>query len=507
MRTKNSINNIAFSLTNNILGGILKFVLRTVFIKILGETVLGINGLFTNVLSILSLTDLGVSTAISFSLYKHIASKDNKKIAAYMMLYKKIYRWIAVIISIIGIVLLPFMKYLINDYETVLQKAPYINWVYILFLLNTVITYLMSYKRTLIVADQKEYKIAPFIFIFNLIVTIAQVIVLVLTKNFIFYLIIQMIIKVIENIFVNRYIDIRYKEIKEYTSEKLDKSEISELKTNVQAMAVHKFGDICIYSTDNLIISKLVSIAAVGFYSNYLMTVSVLKGLAGMIFSNLTASFGNLIATESDEKKEEVFNTVNFLAFLVYSFSGIIMMLVFNPFIKLWIGEKFVLSFPIVILIILDYFLYGLRTPISIIKASAGIYKQDVIVPIVTAIINLVVSIILGKTMGIEGVLIGTLVATLSLSIWYRPFIIYKLVFKSSPKKYFITLIKYIVIFLFNAAISYFAVQTIKVDNALLKIIYSIIVTSAIQTVVIYILFRDSKEIKKLLEVIKSFKA
>ena len=167
-RTRNSLSNIKMSLINNILTGIFRFILRAIFIRCLGETMLGVNGLFTNILSILSLTELGVGTAINFSLYKPLAEKNTVLITQYMNFYKKAYRYIALIILGLGMACLPFLKYIINEYENVKAVVPELNWIYILFLLNTVITYLMSYKRTLIIADQREYKMTPIIMLFNI---------------------------------------------------------------------------------------------------------------------------------------------------------------------------------------------------------------------------------------------------------------------------------------------------------------------------------------------------
>lgn len=505
MRTKNAINNITFSLINNIVSGLLRFILRTVFIRVLGVTILGLNGLFTNVLSILSLTELGISTAISFSLYKPLADKDSLKVAAYMNLYKKLYTWIAIIVSVIGMSLLPVMQYLIKDYNIVKQEVPYINYIYIFFLLNTVITYLMAYKRTLISADQKEYKIKPIILLFETALTITQIIVLYITKNYMLYLTSQIIIKIVENIFINRYINKRYPEIIQNKDEKLSKEDTSILKTNVKAMSVHKIGDVAIYSTDSLIISKFISIAMVGIYSNYVLIISVIKSFVGVIFTNLTSSLGNLIATEKDEKKEEIFNVINFLAFIMFSFSAVFLLILLNDFVSLWLGDSFVLPTNVTALLIIDLFLYGLRVPVSIVKASAGIYKQDAFVPVVGAIANLVVSIILGRIMGLFGVILGTIIGTSILSFWYRPIIIYRLVFHTSSKKYFKNIFKYILVFGVNVSLVYIVSNyTISFTNNIYSFIYSLVVAFLIQVIVIYLVFRKKEEFKKLVEISKT---
>lgn len=506
-RTKNSMYNILFSLANSCGAGILRFILRTIFIKYLGETVLGINGLFTNVLSILSLTELGVGTAISFSLYKPLADNDTKKIAGLMNFYKKAYRWIAISVLIIGIALLPFMSYLIKDYDSVKAEMKAIDVIYILFLLNTVITYLMAYKRTLIIADQKEYKIAPIVLLFNVIVTIAQIITLILTKNFVLYLVVQLIVKVIENIFVNRYIDKKYDDVMSLDKEKIDEQDKKSLFSNIKAMFTHKIGDICVYSTDNLIISKFINIATVGIYSNYLMITTLIKSLLVMFFSNLTASLGNLVVTESDEKKKEVFEVMDFVGYVLYGFFSLLLLGIATPFIKIWIGEKYLLSTAVLMLIVVEFFLYGLRIATSTIKSSAGLYKPDRYIGLISAVINLVVSIALVKPFGLAGVIFGTIISAISMPIWYRPYLVYKHIIHTSVKPYYSEYVKRVLLFAIQIVITWFLTIRIQISvSTWVQLIYSAVVSAIIFVLPVILFYRKTKEYIKLKEIVVNLK-
>ena len=206
MRTENSIKNIIMNFLYNILNYGLRFISRIIFVKTLAEVYLGVNGLLSNVLGILSLTELGIGTAIGYSLYEPLAKKDNDKISSLMQFYKKAYHIIAIIVLLLGLVLLPVLPYLIKDTADIEN----LNIIYIIFLLNMVIGYLFSYKRTLITSDQKKYKIVPHIMTFDIITSISQIFVLLIFKKYIIYLLIQSVCTILENIVINKYIDKQY---------------------------------------------------------------------------------------------------------------------------------------------------------------------------------------------------------------------------------------------------------------------------------------------------------
>lgn len=501
MRTKNTINNISYSVLNSVIAGILKFVFRTIFIRILGETVLGVNGLFTNVLSILALTELGIGAAISFSLYKPLADNENKKVAALMNFYKKAYRYISIIVSVIGLAILPLLKYIINDYEVIKQQIPYLDYIYILFLLNTIVTYLMAYKRTLIIANQKEYKITKYVVWFNVISILAQSLSLIITKNYIICLITQLILKVLENIVINRYIDKGYSYLKEYSEEKLEKEETKTIYSTVKAMLYHKIGDICINSTDNILIAKYVSLSAVGIYANYFMIIGITKIFIMSIFNNMISSMGNLIAKENEEKRLEIFNIMNFIAFWLFSFTSVLFLVTINPFINIWLGEKYLFSNIIVIVILFDYYLSGMRLPITTVKISAGMYVQDKYVPIISSIINLVVSVILVKYYGIIGIFIGTVISSLVLPLWYGPMVLFKWLFKKPSFQYFYKYTLYLLVTLVSGFAIYFVTNIQLSDNKYLQLIYSFIICVVLQNLIIVLIFRRTKEFKEILRI------
>lgn len=498
MRTKDSILNITSNFIITLSKTILTFVVRTVFIKTLGAEILGLNGLLINILSMLSLAELGISTAINFSLYKPIANNDIESISKLMSFYKKAYRVIGYIISLLGLILMFFLDYFIKDYNNI--ENLYIT--YLLFLLNTVSTYFISYKETLITADQKSYKLTIINFLSIITMNILQIIFLIFTKNYIMYLIIQFIAEFIRRILVNRYITKKYNNINFLSKEKLNQEDKDTLISNVKAMFFHKIGDYCVNSTDNLIISKIIGILTVGIYSNYLTVINMVNTFITLIYSSITASFGNLVATETVEKRLQVFNKINFVGYIIYGTCSLIFINIFNIFINIWIGKDYLLDINVVILIVINFYLSGMRVPLSTAKNAAGIYRQDKYVPIIQAFINLFISIILAKYIGLIGILIGTFISNIFAST-QRPYVVFKYVFKKSTKEYYISYLKNVTILLIAQLLITYTIRCLHLEENFITMIIIAIITIIIYLVLNIIIYHNKEEYKYIRDIVK----
>ena len=264
-RTSKSIRNTIVALCEQGVYNIMSFLCRTVFIYTLGKTYLGFSGLFSDILTLLSLAELGVGTAILYSMYKPAATGDHRRVAALLNLYKKVYNTIGILITIIGLCLTPFWGFLISD----IPDMPEIPIIYLLYLLNTTASYFFVYKKSILITDQKSY-ISSLIYISTTTAqNILQIVFLLLTHNFIVYLIIQVVCTMANNIAISIYVDRHYSYLKEYKNEQLDKESKVAIYNNVKAMFVSKLSSAVVTSTDNLLISKFVSTIVLGLYSNY----------------------------------------------------------------------------------------------------------------------------------------------------------------------------------------------------------------------------------------------
>lgn len=500
-RIDNAIKSIFFGYIGNIIAVLLGFVSRTLFIYTLGATYLGINGLYTNVLSVLSLADLGIGTAMNYSLYEPVARQNYEKIKSLMLLYKRAYRLIAFVVAMLGLLLVPFLKYIIKEPGTIGIND--LTIYYLIFLFNTVSTYLVSYKYSLVSAEQKGYIQTNIQTITTIITIIAQLIILLIYKNFLLYLLTAALIGLIQKIYLNIYLNRLYPYLLDKNTEKLSKEETTPIKKNIIALIYHKIGEISVHQTDNIIISSFINVTTVGLISNYNLIIMSISGFINIIFNSVVAGFGNLIVTESKDKQYDVFKVYRFLGFWIYGFASIAFIVLLTPFIELWIGEDMIIDNVAIILIIIDYYFKGHRIVINNFKTAAGIFEADKYISIIQALVNLVVSIVLVQFMGLVGVYIGTICSGL-VATFTRPYIVYKKVFNISVREYY----KDSIIYLFAICIAIIVLELIKqmicVSTLFVKFNMMFFISILIPNIIFCVFFRNRKEYKYLLNIIKS---
>ena len=433
MRTFNSIKNIYITIFTQIIITLLGFASRKVFLDSLGTEYLGVNGLLTNVLSMLSLVEGGIGTSITYNFYKPLAENNEKKIIALVQLYKKLYGILAIVIFILSLTLYPFLGYLIKDDN----KIRWIGVIYFIFVIKNMISYLNAHKWSLINADQKGYVLAKYNLIFNVLTTISKIIVLLVTQNYILYLIIEIIIFIIQNLWNGKIVNDRYPYLKSKKKYRVDYETKNNLIINVKALFLHNIGAYCVFGTDNILISTLISIKAVGLYSNYTMITGQISSLLTPVLSGVGASVGNLIVTESKNKTYDIFKVINLVNFWIYSVSVIFLFNLLEPFIEWWLGEGFLLDRLTFIVLLLNFYISGMRSSISTFKSKAGIFSPDKYVPLVEAAINLSASLILFRYFGLPGIFMGTTISSLSIPVWTQSKLVYNHVFNKSVFEYF----------------------------------------------------------------------
>lgn len=508
-RLENTGKNFAYSFLSTILTAVTSFISRTVFIQTVGVSYLGANSLFANILSMLSLTELGLSSAIGFSLYAPLARQDTATIKSLMRFYKIAYRIIALVIAVLGLLLIPFLDYLIKDSGDI-QHIPFI---YIVFLYNTVVSYLFTYKTTLLSADQKGYVMTNMTMVINIVTVVIQTAVLLLWKNYFVYLILGAILNTVQWLFINRRIYALYPYLRDKDVIPLAGKERRTIAVNVKALVFHKFGELCINQTDNLIISSFISIAAVGIYNNYYMIVSIINRFAQSIFNAATASLGNLIATESYEKQYEVFKRYNFLGFWIFGWTGLCLYVLLTPFVKLWLGNDFLIDGLTLALVMINYYLVGMRVTVGNVKMAAGLYAQDQWAPIVQAVINLVVSIIAAMQMGLPGVFLGTVISGICVPCWYRPLVVYKYAFHKPVREYFSRYFIYLAVTMANVllvmAINRYIITPAALPEVAEFLLMSVVCV-CVPNCIIIVLFHRAEEFQYLLalatSIIKRFR-
>lgn len=499
-RTENSIINSAMSIITQILTVVLNFVVKTVFIKMLSDEYLGVNGLFTNIITMLSLADLGIGIAIPYSLYKPLAEKDEHKIKILMNFYKKIYTIIGIVVLSIGLSLTPFLPYIIKDIP---KNIPNLNLIYMLFVIHSASSYFFVYKKFLIDSDQKGYITSRIIFSFSTLLSIIQIILLVLTKDYVLFLLSSIILVVIQNIYISHKANVLYPYIQDKTSDKLEKKDVADIRKNVSSLFIYKIGTVITNGTDNIIISKFIGLIIVGFYSNYVLIINSITNLLNQVFNAITSSIGNLVVTTSKKRSKEVFDYLNFANFWLYALFSICLMVLINPFIQIWIGKKYVMNFSIVILLVINFYVLGMQSVTNSFRNAYGLFWKAKYRPIIMIIINIITSIILVQFIGIEGVLLGTLISRLLTTAWLDPYIIHKYGFESSSKKYYCDYVKYFAIFVVIAFMMEYIVSLITITNLMVWILVAITVFIFVNVLFI-LLFLRTKQFQYFVEKIKN---
>lgn len=499
-RTENSTKNITTGLINQILTLIFRFVTRTVLIKCLGKEFLGINGLFSNILTVLSLADLGIGGALVYGLYKPIAEKDFVRESIMINFLRKVYHIIGVFILLFGMLLLPFLPHIIKDNVNIIN----IYLVFAMYLFQTASTYLFFASRSeLLNANQKSYvynNIANIVIIFS---NIAQIIVLIIFKNFYLYLLTIILFNLLQAFLVSLKAEKMFPFVKNKVDEDLTKKEKKTIFKDCGSLMIYRINYVILTATDNIIISKYLGLAVVGLYSNYVLITNSFINLLNIFFNSITASIGNLHVSDDEEKGYFIFKLINLITVFIFGISCVGIYVLIDDFITMWVGKEFLLTSSFVIIISINLYIEGLRKFLSTYRSSYGLFRQAKIVPILGAICNIVISIILVKRIGIFGVLLGTLISNLLSFMWYDPYLIYKHVFKKNVIYYYIKNIGYFCFFVVMSIVCKKICSLIILNNIFGFIVHGLICV-LIPIIIIWVVYRKSKYYSYLKESIKN---
>ncbi len=441
-RTQYSARNTTVAMVARVVAIFMGFFTRVVFTHTLSEDYVGVNGLFTDILNVLALSELGIGTAITYALYKPISEKNIEKQKSLMRLYRSFYRVVAVFVLVAGLLVIPFMDVLIKNQP----KVDYLILLYLMYLANSVISYLLVYKRTLIDAYQLSYIGVLYQTFFLILQNALQIVVLLTTRNFVLFVGLLIGCTICNNICISKKADKMYPFLKEKDVQPLDKEEQKSIFQNIKAMLMHKVGNVVVTNTDNLLISSLVGIVSVGIYSNYFLVIGSVRQVLNQAFQGITASVGNLGVEESKERIKRIFDASFFIGQWLFGFAAICLFEVLTPFVELSFGEQYVFSKDITFVLCLNFYLTGMRQATLVFRDSLGLFWYDRYKSLAEAIINLVVSLILGYHYGVLGIFLGTLVSTVTTSLWVEPYMLYKHRLKAPVRFYFLKYAWYVLV-------------------------------------------------------------
>lgn len=497
-RTKNATRNIIFGVILRAYQIIVPFLMRTAMIYLMGVQYLGLNSLFTSVLQVLNLAELGVGSAMIYSMYRPIAEDDNTTICALMKLYRTYYRLIGLIIAVVGCILTPFIPKLISG------DIPQGINIYILYLLNlgaTVLSYwLFAYKNSILQAHQRTDIVSKVTLITNTIQYVLQLFVLWIFKNYYLYVIVMLVTQALTNIVTAIMADKIYPQFK--PKGELNKEEIHQINQKIRDLFTAKLGGVVVGSADTIVISAFLGLTTLAVYQNYYFIMNSICGFITVIFSAITAGIGNSLVTESSEKNYNDFKKFTFIICFILCICCCCFVGLYQPFMKLWVGKKFMLSFSFVILFCILFYCLELAMVWATVKDAAGLWHSDRFRPLIGACANLIMNIVLVQVIGLYGIILSTVFSYIFISMPWLIHNLFKFLYNESLKVYLKDLSMYILVAILATTITTIICRKITfvgIFELVFKGIISIIIPVSIEI----LCYRKKEEFKESIKLVK----
>ncbi|WP_213335286.1 hypothetical protein [Enterococcus casseliflavus] len=496
--TLNTVTNIALKL----IALFSAFITKTIMIKSLGIEYAGLSSLFSDILTVFSFAELGIGSAIIFELYKPIQEKDYRKIAQLMNFYKRAYQTIGLGILIVGLSLIPVLPSLVSNVPNVHED---LTIIYTFYVLNTVISYFLIYQASLLTASQENYIISFIQGITSILRLIIGSFILLVFHNFLLYLFLDICLLVIQNILVYMIADKKFLEIRRFKNETLPKQEKKVLFGNVGALALYQVSNVILNSTDSIVISTIIGTGAVGLFSNYRLIIRSVDNFLSQITVSITPTLGNL-AISQNNNQYKIFIHVNFLVYYLTMNSSLLLYFLTEPFIHLWLGEKYIMSQTLLLGFVSDFFLLNMIRPVASFRNANGMFTQGKYRPLVMSIMNIVFSIVFVKYFGMSGVIWGTAISRLLTQVWFDPAIVYKHIFKKRIIPYFINLILQILLTVLIGIIIEWVIIALSLNSpSVLNLVLKTIVILVISNLIFLFCFRKNDEFKVVIELVKRY--
>jgi O-antigen/teichoic acid export membrane protein len=492
---KNAKRNIYTGFISKIVTLLVPFITRTILIKRLGIDYLGINSLFTSILQVLNLSELGFSSAIVYCMYKPIAEDDDTLICALLNFYKKVYKYVGLIIFVIGLVILPFVHFLIKgSYPADIN----IYVVFFIFLINTVVSYwFYGYKISLLKAHQREDIANNCYALKILFLNIFQIVVLLYIPNYYFYILLMPIFSLLHNFLI--YFTVKKNYPQYICKGSLPPETLAILKKQVMGLFIFKIGNTTRNTFDSIFISAFLGLSLAGIYSNYYLVLTSISSIMSIISNSIVAGIGNKIITDSKEKNHILMLKINFVYMLIGGLTTIIMLCLYQPFMILWVGKSLVLDNKIMILFVIYYYLMLMGNIRGTFANAVGIWWENRYRSITEAIVNLILNYVLLHVFGLYGILLATNITLFACGFLWAGKILYKHYFKCSLKKYLLQNLKLLIINALIATFTVFICSLITYPAVLYEVIIKAVISTLVPSIIYVIFFR--KQIKSILKI------
>ena len=483
-RIKNAKRNVGWSWLNKIITLFVPFIMRTIILYTLGNMYLGLGSLFSSILQVLNLAELGIGSALAFAMYKPVAEDNFDELKELLNLYKKTYIIISIVISVFGIIMMPFLGFFIKDD---IPSDMNIYAMYILYLASTVSSYcFFAYKGSILIVFQRNDILEKISIIFNLLMYSLQIIGLIVFKNYYIYIIVNLITIILKNCLISFIVKKKYPDIVPSTSTSKELTKFVFKKTG--ALMGHKVGAVVLNSVDNILISSILGLTLLAQYNNYYYILTAIIGILSICSSSIMPIIGNYIINEGKEKSYNLFLIILYIFSFVICICCCCFISMYQTFIEIWVKKENVLPFFLVILLVLEFYIKTYRMPILLFKDASGMWEKDLLKPWIQVIVDLIIDIILLKTIGIYGAVISTIVATFFVAYFYESYVVHKYCFQKKQKKYFINSILYFLITVFACIITNYICSYISTNNMILNLFLFLLISVFIG-IVLFLLF------------------
>lgn len=476
-RKKNATRNIIFGTCLKLYQIVVPFLMRTIMIYFMGVQYLGLNSLFTSVLQVLNLAELGVGSAMVYSMYKPVAEHDNNTICALMGLYRKYYRIIGMVVLAVGCVIIPFVPHLI---KSDVPEGINIYVLYVMNLLATVFTYwLYAYKNSILQAYQRNDIVSKVTIITDTIKYILQIFTIVFLKNYYIYVLVLILLQIVSNIITAAVVTRMYPEYRCKGS--LPKEEVAQINSRIRDLFTSKVGAVIVNSADTVVISAFLGLTVLAIYQNYFFIISSVIAFIAVVFNSCTAGIGNSIIVETKEKNYNDFKKFTFLIAWIAGFCTVCIVCLMQPFMNIWMNgnEKLMLGMSEVVCFCIYFFVYEIQQLLLTYKDAAGMWHEDKYRPLVTALTNLALNIIMVQFFGLYGVLLSTVISIIFIGMPWLFYNLFTVLFKRNAAKYVIRVVYYTVITIVISIITYSVCSLVPftgIAELIVKLIICIIV-------------------------------
>lgn len=488
-KSKNSKRNIAFGLRNKIITLVLPFVIRTIIIKTLGSEYLGLNSLFSSILQVLNLSELGFSSAVVYSMYRPIAEEDHEAICALMKFYRKVYRIIGFGILTVGIILLPFIPHLITG--TVPDDIN-VYVLYIFYLTNTVLSYLLfAYKVSLLNAYQRQDVVSNTLTITQGGMYICQIAVLLLTKNYYIYAALMIVFTILNNIINAVKVKKLFPEYK--CVGKIKERELTSIKRQVPGLLITKLCYISRNSFDSIFISAFLGLRISAMYGNYYYIMNALVSILMIISTSILAGVGNSQVTDTPENNYNTMNKINFIYMWISGWCTICLLCLYQPFMKVWVGKELSFDFGVVILLCVYFYITEMGVIRGVYSDAAGLWWENRYRAMIESIANLVLNYVLVQLIGIYGIILATVLSLFFINFCWGSQIVFDKYFKNRKQmEYFLFHLKYASVTFLVAVVTFGICMLIPLDGMLAVITRGVVCCIIPNVIYILIYHRTS---------------